>query len=122
MDSKELLNPLYELVPISEKPQNNGRYTLLNESIPEVDNLLFLDDRMKSGWQFADNDITDIVESKFTHWLRPIDPETLKAMIREELEKAYDAGFDYDVKLMGGGNETPDRETYINSVIDKLFK
>lgn len=107
------MNPLYELVPLTEKPQKTGRYTLVNENIPGVDNYLF----DEGDWWFVTNNITERVRIEFTHWLRPIDPETLKARIREELEKAYDKGFAECME-----SDSPDRETYINSVIDKLFK
>jgi hypothetical protein len=95
------MNPLYELVPISEKPEKDGRYFVLNADSLQVSLTMGAGQYDSGQWWNS---------PRHTHWLRPIDPETLKAMIREEFGKAWESG--------GLAN----KEVFINSVINNLFK
>ena len=106
------MNPLYELVPISEKPPADGFY-----------NLVDFDGHPIGDWLFKKNEWASPEEISNTwRWLREIPAETLKARIREELGKAFTAGQQHQYQKEHGGFYQPDCETHINSIIDKLFK
>jgi len=121
------MNPLYELVPISEKPEKIGVYHLMGADKEfrysnEYDPKQF--GKKNKGWFLYNN------PANIAYYLKPINPETLKAKIREELGKCWSASGEYNDLVNKGTHpmpidinyEAPDRETYINSVIDNLFK
>jgi len=110
------MNPLYELVPISEKPEKDGPVTIYDESntghLGKYENGLFF------LYVFAINDYIKIIGP--ARWLREITAETLKARIREELENCWDESRIYSE--LHGEDEEERKQAHINSVIDKLFK
>jgi len=118
------MNPLYELVPISESPIRDGYYTVIDPADPSQDEAFYF---LEGEWFQSEHDAR-VNENHFSmdvdgcHWLRPINPETLKAMIREELGFSFIAGQQHQYQKEHGGFYQPDCESYINSVIDKLFK
>ncbi len=78
------MNPLYELVPITEKPEKDGWYVVANDKHPgDLTNIRLWQVDMWRGLQ------------DFTHYLRPYTPAASKSAEGEFAEWASEAGYRY---------------------------
>ena len=73
------LNPLYEVVPVSEPPVVDGIYMTKWKGVPAWTEKEFKDGRWQTQFDWT---------GLLTHYLRPLPPERMEEWVREIIDKS----------------------------------
>lgn len=95
---------LYNLTPISQKPEIDGTYRIVSGADLSFSSF----DEFKNGKWNSSSQLRPF-------WLRPIPEEELRKLLGD----AFDAGIEYHHFSDGPGQYAPDKETYINNVLNQ---
>ena len=109
------LNPLYEVVPVSEPPVVDGIYMTKWKGVPAWTEKEFKDGRWQTQFDWT---------GLLTHWLRPLPPERMEEWVREIWE-ASRLRTEEDVMVnmtKSGTYQHPDLQQFTDNLINEMSK
>lgn len=107
------LNPLYEVVPVSEPPVVDGIYMTKWKGVPAWTEKEFKDGRWQTQFDWT---------GLLTHYLRPLPPERMEEWVREIVKRAWRAAIarQYWNDEMEGNSCKPDLKQFTDNIIAKI--
>ncbi len=104
----------YIVTPISTPPEKNGWYNRINENIENAQALpayYYMGKWYENKLRATENINPNPSYMANMAWLRPLDLSTL-------LGECWDASSNWENNMKEGDDCSPDKETYINSIIN----
>lgn len=102
------LNPLYEVVPVSEPPVVDGIYMTKWKGVPAWTEKEFKDGRWQTQFDWT---------GLLTHYLRPLPPERMEEIIK----LAWEAGADHkDCEIYCMPCKNKDLQTFTDNLINEM--